>query len=105
MTIGENIVNNLKLLCEKKGLNYNLVLRENSAKSWINNMNYRGTMPSIDKIIALADYLDVSIDYLIGRTDVPEININKNNNQVKEITIKISGGIVQIDGIEQVFDK
>lgn len=30
--------------------------------------------PNIDKLISLADYFDVSIDYLVGRTDNPAIN-------------------------------
>lgn len=33
-----------------------------------------GNKPSYDALIALADYFDVSIDYLVGRTDKPEIN-------------------------------
>ncbi|MBW4829619.1 MAG: helix-turn-helix domain-containing protein [Clostridiaceae bacterium] len=33
----------------------------------------RRTTP-IDKIVALADYFEVSVDYLVGRTDNPEIN-------------------------------
>lgn len=30
--------------------------------------------PAYKKLIALADYFDVSIDYLVGRTDNPKIN-------------------------------
>ena len=30
--------------------------------------------PAYSKLIALADFFDVSLDYLTGRTDNPEIN-------------------------------
>ena len=30
--------------------------------------------PSIDKVHKVADYFNVSVDYLLGRTDKPEIN-------------------------------
>lgn len=30
--------------------------------------------PAFDVLLAIADYFDVSIDYLVGRTDNPEIN-------------------------------
>lgn len=30
--------------------------------------------PPLSKVIALADYFGVSIDYLTGRTDNPEVN-------------------------------
>lgn len=32
----------------------------------------KGSKPSVEKIIALADYFDVSIDYLLGRNDTDE---------------------------------
>jgi len=34
--------------------------------------NRRST--SIDKLIALADYFDVSLDYLVGRSDNPDVS-------------------------------
>lgn len=30
--------------------------------------------PAFQKLIALADYFNISIDYLVGRTDNPEVN-------------------------------
>ena len=34
-------------------------------------------MPSYPVLVKIADYFDVSADYLLGRTDIPEINKNK----------------------------
>ena len=31
-------------------------------------------LPSIQNLVKIADYLDCSVDYLLGRTDVPEVN-------------------------------
>lgn len=31
-------------------------------------------LPSAEKLDVLADYLDCSVDYLLGRTDKPEVN-------------------------------
>lgn len=35
---------------------------------------YGKSEPKINVLIALADYFNVSIDYLVGRTDNPEVN-------------------------------
>ena len=35
---------------------------------------YGNTKPGFDALIALADYFNVSIDYLVGRTDNPNIS-------------------------------
>lgn len=31
-------------------------------------------LPTLQNLLKIADYLDVSVDYLLGRTDVPEVN-------------------------------
>ncbi|MDE5770889.1 MAG: helix-turn-helix domain-containing protein [Ruminococcus sp.] len=40
-----------------------------------------GTMPKADKLGKIADYLNVSVDYLLGRADIPQgiIQVNTGN--------------------------
>ena len=40
----------------------------------IQNYENHRRKPAYDVLIALADYFDVSLDYLVGRTDNPKIN-------------------------------
>ena len=61
-------------ISKKMGLYKNkLLLNTNLNKSVFDNMK-KGQIPSVDKIHTLADYLDCSVDYLLGRTDNPEVN-------------------------------
>lgn len=41
--------------------------------SW-QRFEYGSSKPKLENIITLADYFDVSVDYLLGRTDNPKIN-------------------------------
>ncbi len=36
--------------------------------------NMKNSMPKADNLARIADYLDCSVDYLLGRTDNPEVN-------------------------------
>ena len=40
----------------------------------VNDMEHGRIKTTLDRAIILADYFNVSIDYLVGRTDNPEIN-------------------------------
>ncbi|MDE7167893.1 MAG: helix-turn-helix domain-containing protein [Clostridia bacterium] len=41
----------------------------NVSQGTYNNWENENTQPSIEQLIALADFFEVSVDYLIGRTD------------------------------------
>lgn len=43
----------------------------NTTRSTISNFENMQRKPSLDMIIRIADYFQVSIDYLVGRTDDP----------------------------------
>lgn len=38
------------------------------------NYEYNKREPAYQKLIAIAEYFNVSIDYLVGRTENPEVN-------------------------------
>lgn len=42
-----------------------------SLKSTLSNIERGIRAPSLDMLIALADFFDVSLDYLVGRSDDP----------------------------------
>ncbi len=49
-----------------------------STKATISNLENGYKKPSLDMIVSLADYFNVSLDYLTGRTDEPvNPNVNK----------------------------
>lgn len=42
-------------------------------RNTMSNM-YNGSMLKADSLARIADYLDCSVDYLLGRTEKPEVN-------------------------------
>ncbi len=58
------ITNNLTL----KELGENL----NATKATIGNLENCNKKPSLELILLIADYFDVSLDYLVGRSDDPK---------------------------------
>lgn len=60
--------------CEKKGVSTRTAFNESGVgRSFYDNIK-KGSVPSVDKLQALAIYFGVSLDYLVGNTDVPEVN-------------------------------
>lgn len=50
-----------------------MLLDLNLNKNTLSGM-YNGSMLKGDSLARIADYLDCSVDYLLGRTDNPEVN-------------------------------
>ncbi|MCI9576109.1 MAG: helix-turn-helix transcriptional regulator [Clostridiales bacterium] len=65
----------IKSLCNSRKITIKSLL-ENTAinRNFMYDLEKCGQSPSADKLERIADYLEVSVDYLLGRTDNPEIN-------------------------------
>ena len=65
----------LRIIRKKKGLTQKqLAVEVGASERGIQSYEIGERSPAFDQLITLADYFDVSIDYLVGRTDKPEIN-------------------------------
>lgn len=62
----------IKELAKKQGLSINL-LEEKLGYSRNTIYNLKNSKPSTERISEIADYFNVSTDYLLGRTDNPRI--------------------------------
>ena len=65
----------IKELCKSKKVTIKTLLENTSIdRNFIYDLEKSGQIPSGDKFERIADYLDCSVDYLLGRTDNPEVN-------------------------------
>ena len=68
-------------LIEKKKISKNKLLSDlGLSKNSFVNWTERGTTPNGETIVKIADYLDVSADYLLGRTPNQGISVKSTNN-------------------------
>lgn len=62
-------------LCINKNTKPNPVAKDIGISSGVITKWKNGTtIPNGETLIKIADYLDCSVDYLLGRTDNPEVN-------------------------------
>lgn len=66
-------------LCEKFNVKPNPVGKELGISSGTITLWKNGSMPSGEKLLLLADYFNCSTDYLLGRTDNPNITNSISN--------------------------
>jgi len=63
----------IKDLAKKRGVSVRKLL-ECVGLGFNTMSNMKTSMPKADNLAKIADYLDCSVDYLLGRTDNPEVN-------------------------------
>ena len=66
-------------LCERANKRPNPVGKEIGVASGTIAKWKAGTIPNGETLIQIADYFNVTIDYLLGRADTPKENMNGNN--------------------------
>lgn len=72
--VGMSIISDrLKTLRNQKGVTQKQIAEYlDIAPNSVQRFEYGTTRPSLDNLIALAEYYKVSLDYLVGRTDNPD---------------------------------
>lgn len=81
----QEIANTIKELAKAKKITIGKMLSDcELGVNTISSMQAGGFFPRLESINKIADYLDVSVDYLLGRTENPNISVvqtvNGNNN-------------------------
>ena len=83
----EFLILSIEELCKKRKISVKSALEDCGLKRVVVDNMKKGSIPSIDKIFTIANYFNVSVDYLLGRTDTPngiliksgDINGDNNN--------------------------
>ena len=81
-------------LCEKRGVKPNSIRDSISVSSSVITMWKNGSIPNGETLIKIADYFDCSVDYLLGRTDIPEVN--KRDEEIAVYKVAARGGEKEI---------
>jgi transcriptional regulator with XRE-family HTH domain len=78
----EQLAMNIKSLCSKKKITLGKLFDDlNIPRSFISDITTKNNSPSIERVKDIADYFQVSIDNLIGRTEETNAkNVTYGNN-------------------------
>ena len=67
----DRLQNVIQSLCDKEGIKVRTAYEKSGVgRSFYDNIR-KGSVPSVEKLQALAKYFGVSLDYLVGNTDYP----------------------------------
>ncbi len=73
--ISANTAERIKVMAKSKGIAIKDMLSDcDLSKNALSSMLSRGSWLKANNLARIADYLDCSVDYLLGRTDNPDVN-------------------------------
>ena len=71
----QEVATTIKSLAKSKKIAIGKMLSDcDISKKTLSSMQSGGYLPRVENIVRMADYLGCSVDFLLGRTDNPEIN-------------------------------
>ena len=101
--IGGDYMNNsqsanlIKTLCKEKNVPMSRLLADCAIrKSLIYDMEKRNFTPSVSTFEKIANYLDVSVDYLLGKTDKKEKPTADEGDELSELLSELKGIITDM---------
>ena len=75
MRNSQELANVIKSTAKGKKISVGQMLREcGLSVNTLSSMQSGGYFPRLEAIAKIADYLECSVDYLLGRTENPEVN-------------------------------
>lgn len=98
MYISNNVAEKIKILAKSKGISVKKLL-EDVGLGFNTMSNMKTSMPKADNLAKIADYLDCSVDYLLGRTDIPEVN-KGNTQKIIQLTEEYIANLQQEQSLE-----
>ena len=94
-------VQNIKQLCEKKGVKPTVACKESGAgKDLINQIERRGSLPSVEKVQFLANYLGVTTSELLGE-ETKKPAAESGDGQAEKLAQALQGIGIDVDKLTE----
>lgn len=89
MNNSQEVATTIKVLAKEKKITIKQMLSECELSiNTLSSMQSGGYYPRVEALAKIADYLDCSVDYLLGRTDIPEVNKSTKDIRVFKIAAR-----------------
>lgn len=100
----QSIVLRIKTVLKKREVSVGRMLLDCGLnKNVLSSMQSRGSIPTVETIVKIADYLNCSVDYLLGRDELDYVKIDTSFLEKPNITDEENEQLCVY--VEQLFDK